>query len=714
MIDKNTAEARVAHLRSEIQRHDDLYYVQAKPEVSDAVYDGLARELAEIEAAYPNLAKEDSPTKKVGSDLAKRGFAKGRHVAPMLSVSNCFDETEFRAFDAQVRRELGVPSEEDGARSCPPRGNLPEGVAYSVEWKIDGVSISATYEDGVLKRALTRGDGETGDDVTANFLTIEGVPRDLSALPWMRGVVEVRGEVYCRISRMLLLNAELAGSGQPLFANPRGVAAGSLKHKDPEVTRRRGLSCFFYTMGAEGSCPELLPRTQSGLLKAYADAGLPVSMVDGHVAIAHGVEEVMALVHDLEGKRAKPGVGADGKIDYETDGLVIKVNSRSAQKKLGFRSKSPRWAVAWKYSAEKQETKVEAVGWQVGRTGAITPVASLTPVVVGGTVVRRSTLHNLDEIRRLGLMVGDAVVIEKAAEIIPKVVSVITERRSGDEVEIEAPTTCPSCGHPVSAGEDEAVLRCRNPLCPAQAHERIEHFASRRAMNIDGLGDKVVTQLVDAGLVKDVSDLYQLTPSALSALPRFGKRSAEKLAEAIAGSRTPALHSFLYALGIRNVGEGTSADLAKHFSSFEAVRGATEDELLAVPGVGDEIASSVIDFFATPSEAAVVDRMLLAGVSPKEDDSRAVAIACRDERFADKTFVLTGELDSMTRPKASEEIQRRGGKTSGSVSKKTHCVIVGSLPGSKLKKAQELGTIIWNEEQFLAALGAEKDLEDDE
>lgn len=669
-----SSQERAEHLRREIARHDDLYYKKASPEISDAQYDALVRELSEIEAQHPDVVVASSPTQNVGSDL-DGGFTQMTHKAPMLSIANCYNEEEFQAFDAQVRRELGL--------SCD--------VIYAVELKIDGASISITYENGMLKNAVTRGDGAKGDDVTENVLTIPQIPR---VIPGMKGTVEVRGEIYCPKSVFAALNVERAAAGKPLFANPRNTASGSLKQRDPKEAAKRRLAAIFYTVGYVSDDANL-PQTQDGLLDYFRSVGLPTSDAEQKMILASGVSGVMDRVAFWESYRKT--------LDYETDGLVVKVNDRQRQNILGLRSKSPRWAVAWKYSAEQQETKVESVAWQVGRTGAVTPVANLAPVMLSGTTVRRATLHNPNEIQRLGLRVGDTVLAEKAAEIIPRVVSVVIEKRTGEERDIQIPSHCPSCSEPLCINPDEAVLRCTNVLCPAQAHEKIEHFGSRHAMEIEGLGEKIVGQLIESGLIRDVSDLYVLTEAQLVA-NGFGKRSAQKLVQAISNSKLRPLARFLYALGIRNVGEGTSSDLAKHFSTFEAVRAATREDLRSVSGIGDEIADSLIAFFSDKKQQVIVDLLLEHGVAPEADRSKEIAAANRDETFADKTFVFTGELSGMGRAAAEREVQKRGGRTSGSVSKNTYCVVVGDTPGSKFTKAKALGVMIWTEEQFMDAL----------
>ncbi|MDX2175929.1 MAG: NAD-dependent DNA ligase LigA [Candidatus Sumerlaeia bacterium] len=670
MSDQSPRE-RIESLREEIRGHDQRYYADAAPTISDHEYDALAAELRALEAAHPELASADSPTAKPGSDLTE-GFATAAHLAPMLSIDNTYSMDEFREFDARRRKDLALPADEP--------------VGYVVELKIDGVGMSLVYEDGRLARAVTRGDGARGDVVTANVLTIKDVPERLAGAP--AGTIEVRGEVYFERATFDALNAQRAAAGLAQYANPRNLAAGTLKQLDPREVASRPLRFFAY---AVGSAPEgALPARHSELLGALAEWGLPVN--DGWRACAGVAEVEERVAHWEQARKALP---------YDTDGLVVKIDRRDWQARLGATSKSPRWVVAYKFGAEQVETVLENVSWQVGRTGAVTPVANLRPVFLAGTTVKRATLHNVDEIARLDLRLGDAVVVEKGGEIIPKILRAVPERRAADPKPIAIPEACPSCGGPLARMEDEAALRCSNASCPAQLREQLQHFASRKAMDIEGLGEKVVDQLVTEGLVASFADLYALTVERLEGLERFGRKSAENLVAGIEASRTRPLAAILFALGIRQVGVSTARDLARAFGTLEVFRSATEEELTAVEGVGGIVAACIRRYWESPANNAVVDRMLMLGVAPPPE---AKPVAPSGSVFAGGTFVLTGELESMTRDEAGARIMALGGKVSGSVSKKTTAVIVGAAAGSKAKRAAELGVPMWDEAQLIDAL----------
>lgn len=665
---------RAEKLRAEIRRHNELYHRRAAPEISDREFDLLVSELEELERRFPELAVPDSPTRAVGDDLTE-GFIAIEHRVPMLSISNTYTVEEIREFDERVRRGLG---HDDGTP-----------IDYAVELKIDGVAVSITYQDGAMTRAVTRGDGTKGDDITRNVRTIKAIPARLAKpLP---GTLEVRGEIYYERADFDRMNAEREKAGLPTFANPRNSAAGTLKLLDPREVAARPLTTFIHGIGYTDIRD--LPGRHSELLDLYKKLDL---RVNPHTRLVSGVDGILAMIDEWEQKRHT--------LTYETDGLVIKVDRRDWQQELGARSKSPRWVVAYKFSAEQAETVLESVSWQVGRTGAITPVANLRPVLLAGTTVKRATLHNLDELDRLGIKVGDHVFIEKGGEIIPKVLRVVESKRTGAEENIAVPQTCPSCGSRVSRSDDEVALRCINSACPAQVRERIRHFASRHAMDIEGLGEKVVDQLADAGLVGSIADLYTLRVEQLEGLERFARKSAENLINAIDGSRRQTLARYLFAIGIRFVGESTAGDLARHFGNLPSFRAASYEELLAIEGVGEKVAQSIREFLGSRENQELLDALEKLGVNPREDQSVAERAAHKSESFDGKIFVLTGELSSMSRDEARKEIEKRGGKASGSVSSKTSVVIAGNSAGSKLTKARELGVTVWDEQQFLDAL----------
>jgi DNA ligase (NAD+) len=673
MTDKVPVE-RIAELRRLILHHNDLYYRAASPEISDREYDLLVEELSRLEAQHPEVATADSPTMVVGDDRSEH-FTQAEHRVPMLSISNTYSADELREFEDRVRRGLGLPPDEV--------------IDYLVELKIDGVAISLVYEDGVFVRGVTRGDGRRGDDITRNVRMIVGFCERLAeALP---GVLDVRGEIFFLNDEFLRVNEQRTNQGLPVFANPRNAAAGTLKQLDPAIVAERRLTMMIHGFGYSDAP---MPRLQDQLLARLQDLGLPTN---DKTVVVRGLEEVQQCIDRWQTERHA--------LPYEIDGLVVKVNRRDWQDELGTTSKSPRWAVAYKFNAEQGRSVLESVTWQVGRTGAVTPVANLQPVQLAGTTVRRATLHNLDEIARLGLRVGDPVLVEKGGEIIPKVVRVDVDARTGDEREVVIPTQCPSCGGHLVRPEGEAALRCINSACPAQVRERIRHYASRHAMDIEGLGEKLVDQLCDEGLVSTLADIYTLDRNRLAALERFGEKSADNLLSSIESSKTQPLARFLFGLGIRMVGTSTAADLARHFGNLARLRTAALEELVAIDGVGEKVARSVREFWDSPENNALVDRLLELGVRPAEDTTAAERAANRDEVFADRTFVLTGELTSMKRPEAQAEIERRGGKCSGSVSKKTHVVVAGESAGSKLSKARELGIEVWDEARLLQALG---------
>ncbi len=667
-------EARLRELEALIRRYDELYYLQAKQEIPDADYDRLLRELEALEREHPTLASPDSPTKRVGGGVATE-FGSAVHRRPMLSLSNAMDDGEFRAFDDRIRRFLD--------ERAPARGFV-----YSCEPKFDGLAMSLTYEGGELVLAATRGDGTTGENVTENVFTIKDVPRSLrgsrESLP---RAFEVRGEVYIRKDEFKALNDARAARGEPTFVNPRNTAAGSLRQLDPAMTAARPLRFFAYALGdVDGGSP---PRTQHEVLAWLAELGLPV--MQGEVRTLTGVDAVCERYREL--------IDCRHELPMEIDGMVVKVDSLALQAELGQVSRSPRWAVAMKFPPEERSTRLLGIELRVGRTGAITPSAILEPVYVGGATVSRATLHNEDEIRRKNLRIGDLVIVRRAGDVIPEIVRSIPEQRTGAEREFEFPTACPICGSPAERPDGEAVSRCSNPVdCPAQLREALIHWAARNTMDIDGLGEKNVDTFLKFELIRSVADLYTLTAAQLADLDRFAEKSAQNLIAAIDASRTRSLDRFLFALGIRHVGERLSELLAKRFGTLDAVRSATHDELLATDEVGPKVAESIRAYFGNERVHALLAELDAHGVKPTP-----VLIAARPEGGPDltnQTWVFTGTLQTMTRDDAEAIVKRHGGKASGSVSKKTTVVVAGPGSGSKEVKARELGVQVIDEPTF--------------
>jgi DNA ligase (NAD+) len=672
------AAARAEVLRREIERHNHAYYVLDRPTVPDAEYDRLFRELQAIEGEHPQLLTADSPTQRVGGRPLD-GFAPVRHAVPMLSIRTETD-TEASgalAFDARIRRELGLGETE------PP-------VEYAAELKFDGLAINLRYEQGVLVQAATRGDGETGEDVTQNIRTVRQIPLRLSGNP--PELLEVRGEAYMSRADFERYNEKQRALGKPALVNPRNGAAGSVRQLDPALCAARPLS--FYTYGLGDVAGWNLPPSHAAMLDALAAFGLPVCQ---HREVVHGGSGLVAFHARIRELRDT--------LPFDIDGVVYKVNSLALQQRLGFVTREPRWAVAHKYPAEEMLTTVEAIEVQVGRTGAITPVARLAPVFVGGVTVTNATLHNETEARRKDVRVGDTVIVRRAGDVIPEVVSVVLERRPkrdllGDEAlypPFELPKACPVCGSAVERPEDEAIARCTGGLiCPAQRKQALLHFAGRRAMDIEGLGDKLVEQLVDNAIVKTPADLYKLGLLAMANLERMAEKSAANLLAVIGKSKQTTLARFIFALGIRNVGEATAKDLARFFGSLDALMQADMDRLQQVPDVGPVVAASIARFFAEPHNVEVIEQLRAAGVHWVEGE----AVAVVSSPIAGKTFVLTGTLPTLSRDEAKDMIEALGGKVAGSVSKKTDYVVAGAEAGSKLEKAQALGLAILDETQF--------------
>ncbi len=676
------AAARAQVLREQLDAHNHSYYVLDAPTVPDAEYDRMFRELQALEAQYPELVTADTPTQRVGGKVLDELHAVA-HRVPMLSIQTETDIEDSGAvnFDNRVRKELEL------AEDAP-------SVEYTAELKFDGLAISLRYEHGVLVQAATRGDGATGEDVTANVRTIRGIPLRLRTAH-LPDVIEVRGEIYITRSDFEALNAAQDVAGDKRFVNPRNAAAGCIRQLDSKITARRPLSFFAYGVGEIGTVNDsfkVLPQRHSEMLDTFAEWGFPVNK---DRAVVSGADGLIAYHRRIgEQRNALP---------FDIDGVVYKVNSLALQQQLGFRSREPRWAVAHKYPAQEELTEVLEIEVQVGRTGAITPVARLKPVFVGGVTVTNATLHNEDEVRRKDIHIGDTVVVRRAGDVIPEVVRALIERRPPDARAFVMPQTCPSCGAAVHRDEDEAIARCTAGLyCPAQRKQALLHFASRRALDIDGLGEKIVDQLVDNNLVRTPADLFQLEAPALAALERMGDKAAANLVQAIGQCRETTLARFVYALGIRNVGESTARDLAAHFRGIDAVMAADEMRLQQVTDVGPVVAQSVAAFFADAHNREVIADLLAAGIqfAPIAEPEQAAP------GVAGKTFVLTGTLPTLSRDEAKARIEAKGGKVSGSVSKKTHYVVAGAEAGSKLTKAQELGVPVLDESALVQLLDA--------
>jgi DNA ligase (NAD+) len=664
-------QKKMQKLASEIQKHDYQYYVLDDPTVSDAEYDKLFRELQKLEAEHPSLILPNTPTQRVGG-VALDQFQKYRHGLPMLSLANALTEEEFTAFDERVHRFIDVDAKTE--------------LEYFAELKFDGLSINLVYENGSLVSAATRGDGEVGEDVTQNIKTIRSIPLTLKT-DHPPEKIEIRGEIILAIKDFEKLNREQANKEEKNFANPRNAAAGSLRQLDSKITASRPLTGFFYGLGEviPGKSKFTLPKSIAEFEDLLKEWGLPVGK---QKKICKGANQVLKFYREIEGIRDD--------LPFEIDGVVVKLNAFSQQQAAGFVSRSPRGMIAFKYPPKKSFTMVEDIQIQVGRTGALTPVAIVTPVNVGGVWVKRATLHNQDEIDRKDIRIGDHVVIQRAGDVIPEVVEVLKEKRRGDERKFKIPDHCPVCDSKVIKPEGEAVARCSGKNCIAKLKERVRHFAQKDALNIEGLGDKIVEQLVDAGLVKKIPDLYSLEYDDVLALEGFAEKSAHKLLNAIEGARTPELYRLIFGLGIRHVGETTAKLLAQHFKSLKKIRNATTEEFHAVSGVGEEMANSLIEYFSHHEVIEEIDSLLekVKPVEPKISSSPQV--------FSGKTFVLTGTLPTLDRSGATKIIEDHGGKVSSSVSKKTDFVLAGEEAGSKLDKARELGVKILDEAEFLS------------
>ncbi len=672
MAHQPSAAERIEHLREAIRRHNRLYYVENRLEISDREFDALMQELLRLEREHPELATADSPTRRVGGEPLDQ-FAPAEHLSPMLSIDNTYSEQEVREFDRRIGRLLG-----DGADW-----------SYVVEPKIDGVAINLIYRDGVLDQAITRGDGLRGDDITANARTVHDIPLSLGTEAPPGSVIEVRGEVYMPFDAFAQVNREREERGETPFANPRNATAGSLKLLHPRVTARRRLRCFTYEIGhCEGVAP---PDSHWERLRWLASAGCPTNP---HAARCDCVQGVLRQCEHWERNLEQ--------LDYPADGLVVKVDSAAQRQRLGRTSKAPRWMMAYKFAAEQQVSRVCRIEINVGKTGQLTPVAMLEPVQLSGTTVSRASLHNFDEVERMDVREGDYVLVEKAGEIIPQVVKVIPEKRTGEERPFRRPDRCPACDEPVHRDPAGVYVRCPNPGCPAQRVGRITHFASRGAMDIEGLGEALAEQLVRADLVSDVGDLYRLEHKRLLQLERMGQKSAENLLDAIEQSKQRALSPLIYALSVPNVGAHLADVLAANFEDLDAIPTGDAEALQRVHEIGPIVAESIVDFFARESTRTVLAKLRAAGVNTRSERPGAET----NPDVTGKTFALTGTLSGLTRSEATELIESQGGRVTASVSGNTDYLVVGQKPGSKLQRARAAGVRELSEQQFRELVGA--------
>ncbi|MGE7944017.1 NAD-dependent DNA ligase LigA [Lysinibacillus xylanilyticus] len=663
----NEIEQRIEELNKLLHEYGHAYYVLDKPVVADSVYDQLLHELIALEEANPSLIYPDSPTQRVGGAVVE-GFKKVTHDYPMLSLSNAFNEEDLREFDRKVRQAIG------------------DNFSYVCELKIDGLAISLKYENGVFVQGATRGDGVVGEEITTNLKTIRAIPLRLKEPI----TIEVRGEAYMPKKSFEKLNAQRTENGEELFANPRNAAAGSLRQLDPKIAASRQLSTFIYAIGGDGEAYGIDGHAE--MLDYLEGLGFPSNKERQRCST---IEEVLAFIEEWTENRPN--------LAYEIDGIVIKVDRYAQQDELGYTAKSPRWAIAYKFPAEEVVTTLLDIDLTVGRTGVVTPTAILAPVQVAGTTVQRASLHNEDLIRDKDIRLGDTVIIRKAGDIIPQVVGVLVEQRPEDSVPFVMPKNCPVCDSELIRIEGEVALRCVNPACFAQIAESIKYFVSRNAMNIDGLGDKVVEQLLRADLIHDVSDLYHLTVEQLVELERMGEKSATNLVNAIQASKENSMERLLIGLGIRHVGEKAAKIVSEEFGTMEAVMTATEEQLVAIHEIGDKMASSLVEYFSNEDARAVIGRLAEVGVN-MTFKGKKIEVAVGDNPFAGKTIVLTGKLEQLTRNEAKAKIEELGGIVTGSVSKKTDLVIAGAEAGSKLTKAEQLGIEVWNEDSLIEQL----------
>ncbi|MDK8643505.1 NAD-dependent DNA ligase LigA [Niallia taxi] len=666
-MDLQAAEKRTKELHNLLNKYNYEYHVLDNPSVPDAEYDALLKELVDLEETFPALKTSDSPSQRVGGEILDM-FQKVQHHSPMLSLGNAFNEADLRDFDRKVRQAIG------------------DSFSYVCELKIDGLAVSLRYVDGLFELGATRGDGTTGEDITANLRTIRSIPLRLNE----QVSIEVRGEAFMPKKSFEALNKAKDENGEEPFANPRNAAAGSLRQLDPRIAASRNLDIFLYAIGDPG---ETGVRSHSQGLDLLDDLGFKTNKERQRCA---SIEDVLQYVEGWQEKRPH--------LPYEIDGIVIKVDSLEQQDELGTTAKSPRWAIAYKFPAEEVVTKLLNIELSVGRTGVLTPTALLEPVKVAGTTVKRASLHNEDLIREKDIKIGDSVVVKKAGDIIPEVVNVLVERRTGEEVDFLMPTHCPECESELVRIEGEVALRCINPKCPAQIREGLIHFVSRNAMNIDGLGERVVSQLFQEKLIEDVADLYKLTYEQLISLERMGEKSVTNLLNAINASKSNSLERLLFGLGIRHVGSKAAKTIAMEFGNMDKLANATREDLTAINEIGDKMADSIVAFFEQEEAAELIQELKDSGVNMEYTGARPVAAEESDSVFGGKTIVLTGKLEQLSRNEAKEQIELLGGKITGSVSKKTDIVIAGEDAGSKLTKAEQLGIEIWDEEKLLEEL----------
>lgn len=669
-MDTDTAIKRIEELRRLINYHNRRYYQFDDPEISDVQYDRLMKELVELEQRFPEMDISDSPTQRVGAAPLEK-FSTISHLTPMLSLANAFSESDISGFGERIKRFLGTH----------------ESIRFVVEPKLDGTAVNLVYEHGTFTVGATRGDGTKGEDITQNLKTIRSIPlhmetRQHHPIPER---IEVRGEVFIEIEAFKKLNKDRLEKGEHVFANPRNAAAGSLRQLDSKITARRPLDIFCYGIGMVTGT---IFKSHWDVLQTLSGWGFHVNP---HIAQVSGINECIQYYHHINDMR--------GKLPYEIDGIVIKVSELTIQERLGAVSRSPRWAIACKFAATQETTVIESINVQVGRTGVLTPVAILKPVHVGGVIVRRATLHNQDEIDKKDIRIGDTVIIQRAGDVIPEVVKVIESKRTGSEKKFVMPLLCPECGTEVVRLEGEAAHRCIGIACPAQIKEHIAHFSSRGGMDIEGLGDKLVSQLVDAAMIKDPADLYYLTKEKILTLDRMGEKSAFNLINSIEKSKSPPLEKFIYALGIRHVGEHTSRVLAETFMTVDTLMHASRDALLAIRDIGPEVAGSITKFFSEPSNREVIEKFRKAGVMPVEK------VFLKKAPLAGKTFVFTGTLTTLKRNEAKDAVESLGASTAESVTKTTDYVVAGESPGSKIEKAKKSGITIINEEDFLKLIG---------
>ncbi|MFK4565990.1 NAD-dependent DNA ligase LigA [Enterococcus sp. UD-01] len=671
MADKplTLAEAtdRAKALRQQLNQYSHEYYVQDKPSVEDYVYDRLYKELVDIETEFPDLITADSPTQRVGGKILQ-GFEKVTHDIQMYSLNDGFSKEDIYDFDERVRKLAGGP------------------VTYCCELKIDGLAISLKYENGKFVQGATRGDGTVGENITENLKTVKSIPLELKK-PIS---IEVRGECYMPKQSFVNLNKEREEAGQDVFANPRNAAAGSLRQLDTSIVSKRNLNTFLYTVADFGP---MTAQTQFDALNELSEIGL---RTNPEKTLCQSIDEVWAYIEEYHEKRVD--------LPYEIDGIVIKVNEFSVQDELGFTVKAPRWAIAYKFPPEEAQTVVEAIEWTIGRTGVVTPTAVMQPVRVAGSTVSRASLHNADFIAMKDIRLNDTVIIYKAGDIIPEVAQVLTEKRAADSQPYEIPTHCPVCDSELVHLDEEVALRCINPKCPAQIKEGLNHFVSRNAMNIDGLGPRVLEQMYDKHLVADVADLYFLTEEQLMTLDKIKEKSANNIFKAIAASRDNSVERLIFGLGIRHVGAKAAKILAEHFGTLEAVSHATKEEVVALDSIGETIADSLVTYFENEEVHQLLDELKKAGVNFDYKGIRSSQLAAVESPFKDKTVVLTGKLTHYTREEAKEKIENLGGKVTGSVSKKTDIVVAGEEAGSKLTKAQDLGIAVWDEQEMVSAI----------